>query len=189
MKKNVYAVILIAVILGSLLQLGLLAKGLSPLVEITRVLANEQDFPTSSEPLKVVGYTPSRITIDKIGLDLPITSVPLEHGTWKVNSDVANYAEGTSLVNEKDGNVGIFAHDKEKGFTKIKHLTNGDAIVVSGDGFVATYSVSKLTIAKPIEVDVYYATSKPQLTLVTCDGLFSEKRFVLTADLVSVNKL
>ena len=187
MKKNIYAVILIVVILGSLLQFGSLARGVSFLAQETQ--ANEPVLESINAPQMGNGFKPIRITAEKIGLDLAVTSVALKNGTWQVNPGVANFAEGTSLVNDKEGNVGIFAHDNEQGFSKIKGLAAGDLILISGDHDKATYKVSKLAIANPIEVDVYYATKLPQLTLVTCDGLFSEKRFVLTADLVKIESI
>lgn len=137
-------------------------------------------------------FTPDRIVIDSVGIDLQVVPVPLVNGTWRVNAGVANYAEGTSLVNGVRGNVGIFAHDRKNGFTDIKKLTNSDEIYVYGatDTLLkATYSVEYADVFAPTDVAVYDETEDPVLTLVTCDGSFSQKRFIVRAKLVKFEEL
>lgn len=187
-KKDSYSVILILVLLVSLIQLNLLINGIYSVYQAKNEV-QAQEIGVQPAPTSVpVNFTPAEIIIPKIKLDLPIISVPVMNGTWQVNKDVANFAEGTSLVNEKTGNVGIYAHDNKQGFTNIKKLIAGDTLVLKGSQFIAIYQVSKIGLANPIDVGVFYPTEKPQLTLVTCAGLFSEKRFILTADLVKIEK-
>ncbi len=134
-------------------------------------------------------FMPERIVIKRVQIDLPIKSVPLVDGTWKVYEGVANYAEGTSQVNANVGNVGIYAHDRKNGFTEIKKLTTGDLIEVYGGKYVATYQVVNNNTADPAAVNAFYPTEDPELTLVTCDGTFSEKRFIIRAKLSFIKEL
>lgn len=131
---------------------------------------------------------PDRISIDKIKLDLPIVSVKLSGGTWEVHDKVANFASETSVITSNGGNVGIFAHDREPGFAKIKHLSNGDLITVSSGNFLATYRVVESEVMQPHDVEAFYPTKNPMLTLVTCDGSFSEQRYVLKAELINLEE-
>lgn len=132
--------------------------------------------------------TPNRIVMSTVHIDLPVVSVPFENGTWKVNSGVANYADGTSRISEKSGNVGIFAHDLENGFSRIKDLKTGDKVVVYAQGYTATYEVTDGHTTTPADVETLFPTTQPVLTLITCEGFLSEQRYVIKAKLISVRK-
>lgn len=131
--------------------------------------------------------TPKTIRIEKVGINLPIISVPLKNGTWQVHEGMANYAEGTSYISEKEGNVGIFAHDRANGFTRIKELAIGDTIsITTTNGYIALYTITSKYDTMPSDVEVFYPTVKPTLTLVTCNGTFSDQRFIIKAELSSL---
>jgi len=196
-----------AVICISILQLMSLGDGIFGKVSEVSVV-DPIVIPTPKYALKTCknektafegNFMPDRIQMDKVGIDLPVVHVPLRNGTWQVNTGVANFAEGTSLVNTKLGNVGIFAHDRKKGFTDIKKLVEGDTIYVYGtykkDGEAgetllrASYSVESSSITAPKDVDVFNSTEEPKLTLLTCEGVFSQTRYVLTAKLVEIEEM
>jgi len=132
---------------------------------------------------------PQHITINKINLSLDIAKSELKNGTWGVNKVMANYAVGTSLINSKSGNVGIFGHDIPEIFAPIKKLNPGDEIHIYGQGYRATYKVKETRVAKANETQVFYPTSKPTLTLVTCHGKLSEMRFVVSAELSQIERV
>lgn len=133
--------------------------------------------------------TPESIKIEKSGINLNVVSMPLVNGTWEVKPGVANYAEGTSLINSIDGNVGIYAHDTNSDFSKIKELQPGDVISVYAGGYKFKYEVKSTQTTSPEDLDVFYPTDKPTLTLVTCDGILSQLRFALKAELVEIEQL
>lgn len=149
------------------------------------VVVSEVDKCMVSEGDKLV---PDRIVMKTVGIDLPVVSVPFENGTWKVNPGVANFAEGTSFISKNDGNVGIFAHNLENGFANIKNLENGDEITVVAGGYTASYKVVSGHKTHPSDVQVFFPTKKPTLTLITCEGFISEKRYVIKAELISVSR-
>ncbi len=141
-------------------------------------------------PVSNEGHVPSAITIKKVDISLPVVSVPLVNGTWVVNEGVANYAEGTSLISDKDGNVGIFAHDRANGFTRIKELAIGDQVEVkTNDGYIALYTIVSKYDTIPSNVEEFNVTDEPTLTLVTCNGAFSEQRHIVKAKLVSLKQI
>lgn len=187
---NTFTVIFAIAALASFYQLGSLGNGITEgfaktfEATVTPSISAPAAKPTSAIPSDT--FTPERITIDEVDIDLLVFSQPIKNGTWEVLPDVANYAEGTSLVNPKDGNVGIFAHDRLVGFTKIKQLAKGAEIIVYGNGQKATYKLTESRIVEPTDVNVFNPTVKPTLTLITCDGLFSEKRYMVQAELVKI---
>jgi LPXTG-site transpeptidase (sortase) family protein len=93
------------------------------------------------------------------------------------------------MVSNSEGNVGIFAHDKRTAFANIKILKQGDLVEVYGDSYKAVYKVEGSTVKNPTDLDVFYPTKDPILTLLTCDGTFSQKRYILRAKLVSMEEL
>ncbi len=143
---------------------------------------------SSNVPQEAQGI-PTQITIAKADIDLPVVSVKLDQGTWAVTDGVGNYALETSRVSNKSGNVGIFGHDRADAFTRIKVLEIGDSITIkTADNKIATYKVTSTTVSDPTNVETFYPTSNPTLTLVTCDGFFSQQRYIVKAQLTSLTQ-
>ncbi len=105
-------------------------------------------------------FQPERIVIEKVSIDLPVVLAPLRNGTWDVIPKVANFAEGTSLVNDKEGNVGIFGHARLDAFKRIKELSVGDIVILYGKSYKATYIVSKTEAVAPNAVSVFSSREK-----------------------------
>ncbi len=195
--KNTYFIILVLVIAISIMQINILVTELYLIADgAIKASAEEDKRQIKLDQNQVLApqqstsdVIPTEVSIPKIGLNLKVVSSPLVNGTWETYQGVANYAEGTSGINGKDGNIGIFAHDRNDGFTNIKLLNPGDTIVIKGENTIATYVVEKSAIANPSAVDVFYPTSEPKLTLVTCDGAFSEQRYVVIAQLSNLEIL
>lgn len=135
-----------------------------------------------------ISETPTHITIPSIRVSLPITPVPFQNGTWDVFPHVANYAEGTSLINATDGNVGIYGHDRADAFNAIKGLQPDDIIYVFTKNYRTKYIVLETNIISPTNVDIFDYTEQPMVTLLTCDGVFSQHRFAVTAKLETIEK-
>lgn len=190
MSKNIYTTIATLVLAVSLLQINMLVQGLGLTQRLWRGEATRPtgNVVTATAPQSTTGLRPAQISAEKISLDLPVVSVPLTHGTWAVNAKTANYAEGTSFVNQDKGNVGIYAHDTLEGFSNIKKLQIGDQIRVTGEGFAAVYEVQATSVVTSDSISVFYPSDRPELTLLTCDGVFSEKRYMVKANLKELNK-
>lgn len=173
----------------------LLAFSLLQLTNLVVFAATELVSPTAPIKLSPICKqdthtgTPTRIQISKADIDLSIVDVPLKDGTWEVHEGMANHAKETGLVTKNAGNVGIYAHDKQNGFSNIKKLVKGDIVTVyTASGQKATYVVSSISVAESTSVNTFYPTSAPTLTLVTCDGAFSEQRYIVKASLISLSK-
>lgn len=191
---------IILIVVGSLFQVDYLRKGLTFLnLDFSWVqgnLLNRSDSPClncGAETTKMeavsISFKPERIIISSVDIDLKVVSVPLKNGTWDVLPQVANFAEGTSPVNNKEGNTGIFAHARLDAFKKIKNLKDGDEIVLTDGIYIARYIVNKTGTVEPTDISVFYPTKDPVITLITCDGFFDEKRFMVRARLSTIEKL
>lgn len=189
---NIFTIIFVVAALASVFQLGSLTNGISSTFasafEATVTPVKPSPKPTKAQE-KTDSFAPERIVIPGVGIDLLVFSVPLKNGTWEVLPHVANYAEGTSLINPTKGNVGIYAHDRLDGFTRIKELLTGSDIIVYGLTQKATYKVITTDVVAPSDVSVFDQTDKPILTLITCDGLFSEKRYMVQAELIKIEPI
>lgn len=197
-KFNIFAAILAMTVLASIVQLNFLGRGIYAQLNQPEEMHSSvplQQFSTSptvtpQEAFKE--FKPERIIIPQIKMDLDVVSVPLKNGTWVVNDGVANYAEGTSLVSEDGGNVGIFGHDQTDAFRDIKKLLTGsDAydIILIGNNYRATYKITSASVIAPTAINVFYPTKKSVVTLITCEGVFSDKRYMVRGELVKIEKL
>lgn len=194
-----FAIILTMIVLASLVQLGSLnhmisganiqewVQGLS-WAKTTDTCTTECGTGTT-QPTEEKTFKPERIVIESIQMDKKVVSVPLQNGTWAVNDGVGNYAEGTSLVNEKEGNVGIFGHAQANAFLPIKHIKEGETITVYGAKYKAVYRVTKTDIVSPDTVEVFYPTEKASVTLITCDGPQDIHRYMVRGELVSLEEI
>jgi len=135
------------------------------------------------------GLVPEQIQIDKLGLILNIFSQPLKNGTWEVSQFGANYAEGTSTIKLAGGNVGLFGHNSQQIFGNIKNLSEGDEISIFSGKYKASYVVTQSFTSSPSDVDVFFETIDPVLTLVTCEGDFFEKRYIIRAKLEKLEQI
>lgn len=192
--KNIFIAVIVFIFAISILQLAGLWSGIAPFFSVLAEKEADKLIVVKASPVptlasKTMSFKPEKIFIEKVNINLPIVSVPLKNGTWEVSPKVANFAEGTSLVNNKEGNVGIFAHDRKDAFSEIKNLKADDVIIVYGNSLKANYKVVSSSIIDPKTVDVFYPTKTPTLTLVTCNGIFSEKRYIIKAKLVAINKI
>lgn len=200
-KPNIFAVMITMTVLASLIQLGSLNNQMFNGDKISEWVQGLTWAKTTSEACtancgtevtqdakaeKNITFTPERIVIESINLDKPVISVPLKNGTWAVQDGVANYAEGTSLVNSKTGNVGIFGHSQANAFLPIKGVQVGSTITLYGKNYKATYKVTKTDTVTPDQVDVFYPTEKSSVTLITCDGPQDIYRHMVRGELVEI---
>jgi LPXTG-site transpeptidase (sortase) family protein len=185
MKNLLYKLSVVLIIFITVMQLYSLGN------RFVTVNAGEKQHETVTAPqvvteTEVLQYLPERIVINAVGIDLPVVYQPLVDGTWQVAPKAANFAEGTSYVNEKEGNVGLFGHARSDAFLRIKELTPGDIITIYMKDHKAAYRVIKTDAVTPDTVNVFYPEKSPVLTLITCEGRFDEKRFMVRAELLGI---
>ena len=157
------------------------------------------DTPASAiVPPKPQGVVPVHITIDAVGIDLPIQNPAtrdIDTLDALLEKGPARYVD-SALLGEA-GNMVIFAHSSHlpivhnkmyQAFNKIPDLKTGDPITIEGkDGTSYLYRVERVAKADVEDgVTINLSTSQgTKLTLVTCDTLTGKSaRYVLEAQFV-----
>lgn len=134
--------------------------------------------------------TPRQLVIPRLGMKLSI--VPGQYDpaskTWTLTDTEVQFAGMTALPNERSGNTLLYGHNTDKVLAPTDRLVEGDiAQVITQDGRTFTYTFSSGRLVDPSDTSVLKETdSQPQLTLLTCDGLWDEKRRLMQFDFASV---
>ncbi|WP_297084038.1 class F sortase [uncultured Demequina sp.] len=139
---------------------------------------------TSPETLEQLrSEPPQRLTIDSLGIDMPVVDVGLaDNGTMEIPTAAADagwYRFGPA-PGSPSGNAVIAAHvDDRYGvgpFAQLKNLSAGDAIgITTASGEDLDFTVARVEQTSKQEVDmslVFDRDAAPTLVLVTCGGRF-----------------
>lgn len=149
----------------------------------------------SKEPPVIPSFSQDSaiIEIPRIGIVSPIAfPKSKEFGVLKqaLDTGVVHYPD--SALPGNNGNVFLFGHSSSriyesnpyrKIFTRLNELVAGDEIVIKSSGVEYRYRVVLVSILKPQEAKIYFATPQPKLTLSTCWPVGDPKnRFVVEAE-------
>lgn len=159
---------------------------------------------TTTPPLASVSETPSRLIIEKIGVDAAIEPVGLtstgamdaprtnEGVGWYDKSALAGHSDFAVLL---DGHFGTDANPAV--FYKLSELIIGDTILIRGEnGAQLTYKVVETETKNLEDVDMRkalypYSEGSQSLTIITCEGTYDQgrstydKRSIVYAERVS----
>ncbi len=133
---------------------------------------------------------PKRLIIPRLGITLSI--VPGQYDpvtkTWTLTDTDVQFAGMTALPNDRSGNTLLYGHNTDKVLAPTDRLVEGDiAQVITQNGRTYTYTFTSGRSVDPNDTSVLKQTStSPTLTLLTCDGLWDEKRRLMEFDFVSV---
>jgi len=119
------------------------------------------------------------LKIPRIRLEVPMFNgtddLTLNHGVGRI--------AGTARLGE-GGNIGIAGH-RDSFFRGLKDVSIGDAIELRTPTGIEMYTVVKINIVSPNDVDVLRRRSIPSLTLVTCYPFYyvgsAPQRYIVTA--------
>lgn len=125
------------------------------------------------------------LKIPRIGLEAPVfegtDSLTLNRG--------AGWIEGTARPGQR-GNIGIAGH-RDGFFRGLKNIAVGDRIELLSAGGKEIYTVEKIHVVKPTDVQVLKDGSVPVLTLVTCYPFYfvgsAPLRYIIRAPLSHEN--
>lgn len=135
--------------------------------------------------------------VPKIGITAPVVyDEPsyLENKVQKaLERGVVHY--GTTAVPGQAGNIVMLGHSSGQAwapgdykfvFTMLDKLQTGDRIILDYKGTRYIFRVSGAKVVEPSDLSVVQPTKKPQLTLITCTPVGTDKqRLVVTAEQVS----
>ncbi|MBI1863263.1 sortase [Candidatus Microgenomates bacterium] len=128
---------------------------------------------------------PERIVIKRIGIDVPVVSVPSFENRWEISPEGASYLE-TSPLPGTQGNSIIYGHNWSSIFQHLTNVKPGDFIeVYMSDKTRRVFGVTATQTVDPSATEVLKPASDRHLTLYTCTGFLDTKRFVVSATLQS----
>lgn len=129
---------------------------------------------------------PALIQIPSINLQKKVVlSTMMTKNNWSIASEDANFADISAYPNPTSGNTIIFGHDTLKAFSPIHDVKIGDVIYITTAENVFTYKILENKIVSGDAVSIMNQTTHPTLTLFTCDGWFSQNRFVTISEYIS----
>lgn len=154
-----------------------------------------KDQLTRNNQITIVGEEPTRIVIEKIGVDSSVAN-PNTTNVATLDDYLLRGAvryPGSGLLGS--GNMFIFAHSTGysvvrnqafKAFNGLNDLQEGDLIKVFSQSKTYTYKVTSVVLVDHTKVLVEFGSRKNMLTLSTCNS-FGQKgeRYVIEADFVN----
>lgn len=133
---------------------------------------------------------PASIQVPNVGINLSIILGGYNSATdsWTLTDDKAQFAAMTDQPNNRAGNTFIYGHNTDPVFAKLANLKAGDiAEVKTTNNLTFRYAYSGQQIVQPTNTDILNAEpATPRLTLMTCEGIFSQTRRVMFFDFVEV---
>lgn len=121
---------------------------------------------------------PAAISIPAISLNLPIAKAAIVNNQWILYDDRVSWLATSQIAGQ--GNVILYAHNRDKLFGSLKNLEIGQEITLQQDGKNYAYQVIQKRKVTPHDVDAILSNNN-QLTLYTCDGSFDQKRLIVIA--------
>lgn len=124
---------------------------------------------------------PVKILIPKVGIDLSVLPAKAVNDNWETSDEAASYLLGSGIPG-REGNVVIYAHNKNHLFGPIRRLEKDDQIrLINKKEEEFIYKVLETKTVSKDTVEVLSATSEATLTLYTCTGFLDRERFVVVA--------
>lgn len=136
-----------------------------------------------------ISGVPTRIQVPRLGIDLTVIDGEYDRAqdTWTLTDDKAQFARMTDLPNDESGNTFIYGHNTDAVFAKLSGLQVGDsALITTTNGHTFEYTFNGNQIVQPDNTSILASTPKPQLTLMTCEGILSQTRRVMFFDFKGV---
>jgi LPXTG-site transpeptidase (sortase) family protein len=143
--------------------------------------------PVANAEAAWAGLRPTRVTIQRIGVDAPVTEAGFSLGEWDVPRYTAAHYWPVAAFPGTRGNTIIAAHAgyKDTLFYHLPKVEAGDEIVVSVGDRPYRYVVREVLTLLPTDTWVMLPTSTETLTLITCVPLrVYSHRLVVRAELL-----
>lgn len=202
---NTNQTVFVLYIIGSFLLLSTILISIDFVPEL-RVRANEENATSSPEvvststittvPTVLESTVPTRITIERIGLDTPITapsSTDIDVLDRALLSGAVHYPE--SGLPGKNANMLLFGHSSYlpvihnkayKAFNDLNKLEKGDVITIYSETHIYLYKIETVTLSEASDVRVQFESETPTLTLSTCNSFGAkQERWIVTATFIS----
>lgn len=157
-------------------------------VQQASALAEQRIAAAPRAPTTLSGQ-PVRIVIPSLVIDLQVKpgQFDISQHTWLVDKSDADYIPSSAPITNKGSATFIYGHNSSSVLGKTKDIAKGALIYVYTDnGHLFTYSYASDTVVKPTDSAVLSDLNNgPGLMLMTCTGIWSQDRRIMTFTLES----
>lgn len=124
---------------------------------------------------------PITISIESLGLSLPISPAKPHNGKWPAEKDSVSYWVESPLPGEA-GNSVIYGHNFPNLFGKLKNIKPNSIVTINfNNGDQRHFKVVQTITITPDQTHILEPTTDSRLTIYTCTGFLDSKRFVVIA--------
>lgn len=124
-------------------------------------------------------FPPTAINIPKIRKNLPIKQATVHSNNWDLFDDAVAWLSTSAVPGE--GNVILYAHNRQTLWADLYLLKPGDIIEVQQDNLWKKYKVTESRDVGQHDTKSILSNNN-RLTLYTCEGSFDQKRRVVYAN-------
>lgn len=148
--------------------------------------------PEIIEPEALTG-NPVRLEIPAVDIDLPVIDGEYdpESDTWTLSTTSVHIATMTAPINNQSGHTLIYGHNNRNLLAPTRDIVQYDELIIYTDNdLVFRYAYTGDELVDPTNTSLFdQDPSAPQITLLTCEGLFYEQRRLMSFELVEVETL
>jgi LPXTG-site transpeptidase (sortase) family protein len=139
---------------------------------------------------EVISGHPISFSVERLGINLPVNDGTYDVQTkeWTLSDDAVYFATLTTEPNDTRGNTFIYGHNQPQVIEPMKDIQVGDVVTIktsNGHTFRYTYTHDSI-VAPTFTAALKENPETPQLTVMTCEGIWSETRRMMYFDLLEV---
>lgn len=138
---------------------------------------------TKKDTPELISGNPILLTLPRLEIEVGVIDGNYEKTVkkWNVSETFAHFATITALPNNQSGNTLIYGHNSLRIFGKTQDLLPGDRLFLkTNNDYIFIYEFESAEEVSPQSTQIFIYQGAPRLTLLTCSGLFNEKRRVMT---------
>jgi LPXTG-site transpeptidase (sortase) family protein len=139
---------------------------------------------------QVISGHPISFSVERLGINLPVRDGVYDSQTkeWTLSGDAVYFATITREPNDTLGNTFIYGHNQPQVIEPMKDVQVGDIVTIgTSNGLTFRYTYTHDSIVAPtFTAALKERPENPQLTVMTCEGIWSETRRLMYFDLLEV---
>lgn len=134
---------------------------------------------------------PASFRVDRLGINLPVINGTYDEKTaqWTLSDNSVQFADMTIEPNDRAGNTLIYGHNTWQVLAPMAAIVAGDiATITTTNNHTFSYVYVSDAVVQPEVTSVLYDNpDTPRLTVMTCDGIWSQTRRLMYFDLQGVS--
>jgi LPXTG-site transpeptidase (sortase) family protein len=155
------------------------------------VYAKPIEIPPVSLQQEFIKSKPTKILVPSLSLEINI-----EEGnynsidkSWNVSDQNAQFISVSDNPGPENGNTVIYAHNTKNLFGDTHKLKDSDNVYLYNENSnLIEYEYTGFKLVDPSNVSVINSSDSSKLTLITCSGLFNQKRRIMDFKFVQIIK-